>query len=91
MTIFPQISVVGRPPVRSPGQPLAGGVASFMDSSYIRPGWLLVCGTSEATPLFAGVIALANRVAGRPLAAMTSARESVRSSLAGSSLNSWRC
>ncbi len=30
-------------------------------------GWSPICGTSEATPLFAGVIALADQVAGHPL------------------------
>jgi subtilase family serine protease len=30
-------------------------------------GWFTICGTSEATPLFAGVIALADQVAGHPL------------------------
>jgi subtilase family serine protease len=30
-------------------------------------GWLPICGTSEATPLFAGVVALADQVAGHPL------------------------
>ena len=31
------------------------------------PGWYYVCGTSEATPLFAGIVALADQVAGHPL------------------------
>jgi len=31
------------------------------------PGWGQVCGTSEASPLFAGVVALADQVAGHPL------------------------
>jgi subtilase family serine protease len=30
-------------------------------------GWSDICGTSEATPIFAGVIALADQVAGHPL------------------------
>ena len=30
-------------------------------------GWSPVCGTSEATPLFAGIVALAAQVAGHPL------------------------
>jgi subtilase family serine protease len=30
-------------------------------------GWYALCGTSEATPLFAGIVALADQVAGRPL------------------------
>ena len=31
------------------------------------PGWYQVCGTSEATPLFAGIVALSDQVAGHPL------------------------
>ncbi len=31
------------------------------------PGWYPICGTSEATPLFAGIVALADQVAGHPL------------------------
>ena len=30
-------------------------------------GWYQICGTSEATPLFAGIVALADQVAGHPL------------------------
>ena len=30
-------------------------------------GWFPTCGTSEATPLFAGVVALADQVAGHPI------------------------
>jgi len=30
-------------------------------------GWSPTCGTSEATPLFAGIVALAAQVAGHPL------------------------
>ena len=30
-------------------------------------GWSPECGTSEATPLFAGIVALADQVAGHPL------------------------
>jgi subtilase family serine protease len=32
-----------------------------------QPGWSLICGTSEATPEFAAVVALADQVAGHPL------------------------
>jgi len=31
------------------------------------PGWSLICGTSEATPEFAAIVALADQVAGHPL------------------------
>jgi subtilase family serine protease len=32
-----------------------------------HPGWFPTCGTSEAAPLFAGIVALADQVAGHPL------------------------
>jgi subtilase family serine protease len=32
-----------------------------------QPGWYAVCGTSESTPLFAGIVALAAQAAGHPL------------------------
>ena len=35
--------------------------------SFDGSGWQTVCGTSVATPLFAGIIALADQVAGHPL------------------------
>jgi subtilase family serine protease len=35
--------------------------------SFFGRGWQTICGTSEATPLFAGVIALADQVAGHSL------------------------
>jgi hypothetical protein len=31
------------------------------------PGWTLSCGTSVATPMFAGIVALADQLAGRSL------------------------
>jgi subtilase family serine protease len=34
------------------------------------PGWYEVCGTSEAAPIFAGIIALADQVAGKGLGAI---------------------
>jgi subtilase family serine protease len=40
--------------------------------SFDGGGWMLICGTSEATPLFAGVIALAAQVAGHPLGPINS-------------------
>jgi len=35
--------------------------------SFDGRGWQVICGTSVATPLFAGIIALADQVAGHPL------------------------
>jgi len=42
------------------------GAVTFYES-YSSPGWHLVCGTSEASPEFAGIIALAAQQAGHPL------------------------
>jgi subtilase family serine protease len=33
----------------------------------VAPGYYVICGTSEASPLFAGIVALATQVAGHPL------------------------
>jgi kumamolisin len=41
--------------------------------SFYGRGWQNICGTSEATPLFAGVIALADQVARHPLGPINSA------------------
>jgi subtilase family serine protease len=35
--------------------------------SFDGGGWSNICGTSEATPLLAGIVALADQVAGRPI------------------------
>jgi subtilase family serine protease len=39
-------------------------------SSYTTKGWTLACGTSEATPEFAAIVAIADQVAGRSLGAI---------------------
>jgi subtilase family serine protease len=44
-----------------------GAVNVYQSFKGNKPGWYQVCGTSEATPLFAGVVALADQVAHRPL------------------------
>ena len=36
-------------------------------SSYATKGWSLACGTSEATPEFAAIVAIADQIAGRSL------------------------
>jgi subtilase family serine protease len=36
-------------------------------ATFDHSGWNVICGTSEATPLFAGIVALAAQVAGAPL------------------------
>ena len=44
-----------------------GAVNVFQSFAGIPAGWGQVCGTSESSPLFAGVVALADQVAGHPL------------------------
>jgi subtilase family serine protease len=48
-----------------------GGAADMYQSFKGQAaGWYPTCGTSEATPEFAGIVALADQVAGRPLGAI---------------------
>jgi subtilase family serine protease len=44
-----------------------GAVDMYQSFPGQQAGWYPSCGTSEATPLFAGVVALADQVAGHPL------------------------
>ena len=44
-----------------------GAVDMYQSFEGQPAGWYPTCGTSEATPLFAGVVALADQVAGHPL------------------------
>ncbi|MFZ0001270.1 MAG: S53 family peptidase, partial [Trebonia sp.] len=44
-----------------------GAVEVYSTFPGQRPGWSLICGTSEATPEFAAIVALADQVAGHPL------------------------
>jgi subtilase family serine protease len=44
-----------------------GAVDMYQSFQGQPAGWYPTCGTSEATPLFAGVVALAGQVAGHPL------------------------
>jgi subtilase family serine protease len=44
-----------------------GAVNVYQGFGGQPPGWYALCGTSEATPLFAGIVALAGQVAGHPL------------------------
>jgi subtilase family serine protease len=44
-----------------------GGVDMYQSFGGQTPGWYVTCGTSEATPLMAGVIALADQLAGHPI------------------------
>jgi subtilase family serine protease len=44
-----------------------GAVDVYQSFAGIPAGWYPTCGTSEATPLFAGIIALADQVAHHPL------------------------
>jgi subtilase family serine protease len=45
----------------------AGAVDVYSSFPGQAAGWYPTCGTSEATPLFAGVVALAGQLAGHPL------------------------
>jgi subtilase family serine protease len=45
----------------------SGPVNTYNSYQGAPAGWSPTCGTSEATPLFAGVVALADQVAGHPL------------------------
>ena len=44
-----------------------GTVDMYQSFAGQPAGWYPTCGTSEATPLFAGIVALADQVAGHPL------------------------
>jgi subtilase family serine protease len=44
-----------------------GSVNTYSSYSGAPAGWSPICGTSEATPLFAGIVALADQVAGHSL------------------------
>ncbi len=45
----------------------SGLVLTYNSFGGEQAGWYASCGTSEATPLFAGIVALADQVAGHPL------------------------
>ncbi len=45
----------------------SGSVNTYDSFGGAPAGWTPTCGTSEATPLFAGIVALADQVAGHPL------------------------
>ena len=45
----------------------SGAVDTYQSFPGEDPGWYPACGTSEATPLFAGIVALADQEAGHPL------------------------
>jgi subtilase family serine protease len=44
-----------------------GAVDVYQSFPGLPAGWYPTCGTSEAAPLFAGIVALADQVAGHPL------------------------
>jgi subtilase family serine protease len=44
-----------------------GAIQNYQSYPGSPAGWYLSCGTSEATPLFAGIVALADQVAGHRL------------------------
>jgi len=45
----------------------SGLVVTFQSFRGMPPGWYVVCGTSESSPLFAGIVALADQLAHRSL------------------------
>ena len=45
----------------------SGAVNTYQSFAGQPAGWYAVCGTSESSPLFAGVVALADQVAGHRL------------------------
>jgi subtilase family serine protease len=45
----------------------SGAVNIYQSFAGQAPGWYALCGTSEATPLFAGIVALADQQAGHSL------------------------
>jgi len=57
-----------------------GGVVYYQSFAGQAPGWYVVCGTSEATPLLAGVVALADQVARHPLGLINPALYSLSTS-----------
>jgi subtilase family serine protease len=57
-----------------------GGVDAYQSFAGQPVGWYPVCGTSEATPLFAGVVALADQEAGHPLGVINPALYSLSAS-----------
>jgi subtilase family serine protease len=44
-----------------------GAIQTYQSFPGAPAGWYMACGTSEATPLFAGIVALADQVAGHRL------------------------
>ena len=51
----------------SMGGSCAGAVNVYQSYGGLQAGWYAVCGTSESTPLFAGIVALAAQKAGHSL------------------------
>jgi subtilase family serine protease len=59
-----------------------GAVDAYQSFAGQPAGWYPVCGTSEATPLFSGIVALADQVAGHPLGLINPALYSLSASAA---------
>ncbi len=57
-----------------------GGVDMYQSFAGQPPGWYVTCGTSEATPLMAGVIALVDQLAGHPIGLINPALYSLSAS-----------
>ncbi len=61
----------------------ASAVNVYQSFAGVQAGWYPVCGTSESSPLFAGVVALAAQKAGHDLGAINSALYKLSSERAG--------
>jgi subtilase family serine protease len=59
-----------------------GGVDMYQSFPGPAAGWYVTCGTSEATPLMAGVVALTDQVAGHPIGLINPALYALSSSRA---------
>ena len=57
-----------------------GGVDMYQSFPGQAPGWYVTCGTSEATPLFAGIVALVDQMAGHPVGLINPALYSLAAS-----------
>jgi subtilase family serine protease len=62
---------------------LDGGVIAYASYDPDDTGWSIVGGTSEATPMFAGIVAIAAQLAGHRLGVINSALYSIAHGGAG--------
>jgi subtilase family serine protease len=65
--VTPEVGTARGVPDISMSAACNGSVDTYQSFAGQPAGWDPTCGTSEATPLFAGIVALADQVAGHPL------------------------